>query len=305
VLDHFGSGAPGGELYDIERLAGQPDFGFKIVQRSPLCDTPPLDAGLVCNLPDSHGYGMLSIIAAKHSSAARQGDADFATGMVPGGIRLGVYDLKGANPLARDMDMFQQLKAAADASPGTVIVNMSIGRDCVGTALSQLCIPKEKLTVRVIEFIRFVRHIDVEDRALFVVAAGNRELNAAKTMFIGPADAATHSEWTASALLDDLVDSSTQEAVKPLTNVLVVENAEQDFSVTPPFNAGCITDESFVGGHIAGVGQDVYMIGRPPINPTSNVSAGGTSSATAQLSGVAAYLAALDPDQRRSNSLRS
>lgn len=291
IMDMFGGGNVAPEAYDIEKLPGQPDFGFVDVTQG----ANPQNA-------NHHGYVMLSIIAARHSEEKETFLEDFASGMLPdvdnnAGLRLGVADLIQGNTLATQSLMMILAGIAADNSDAPIIVNISLGRDCDKFAgPADPCTSRQNLNDTVVDFIRMVRSIDPDEREiLFVVAAGNNK-NA------GPSDAETGSLWNASTLLDGWADRLTQTEVAPLSNVLVVEAAMHSEKRKAPFSPLCTFRESFVGGHVAGMGVGVFGIKEPDAFDSNDDSAGeidafvGSSSAAAQVSGLAAYVASIRPD---------
>ena len=273
IMDFFGGGDPDPAHVDVEPLQEGADLGFFA---SPLAT-------------DSHGYEMLSIIAARHSAATDTSPEDLATGMNPNGIRVGASDMTGISAAAAEVFMMQTIRRTAESSPGVVIANMSIGRDCDPNVSSTPCNSGPAFDRNTIDFIRSVRRVG-EDRVLFVVAAGNIENN-------GSRDAETQSEWAAAGLGSGWTDPVTQETIQPLENVLVIENAVQTATAKPPFAAGCVHASSFVGGELAGIGENVYGLLGPDDTPTMTAgNTGGSSHATAQVAGLAAYVSSLRPE---------
>lgn len=284
VPDHYGIGDPIESVFNIAPIDGV----------SQLADHGPYGAGTITDLRDLdyHGYAMLSIIAAEHSPEGDTAAAEYATGMVPRGIKVALVDaVTSPDGLAFATRLLQLVREAIASTTAPVIVNYSLGFECTGPSAEDPCKPNTDIQKKVINLIREVRHIQAEHRALFVAAAGNFDYP--KTAADSPGDAQSSSVLNAATLQSGWTDPSTGEVLSSLENVLVVENAIQIDELAPTEPA-CVHESSFVGGHIAGIGEAIAAIDGPDEFAGIEVD-GGTSQATAQLSGIAAYLTALDP----------
>ncbi|MFN8542793.1 MAG: S8 family serine peptidase [Candidatus Binatia bacterium] len=213
----------------------------------------------------THGYHVLGIIAASFGGAnTARGQA---TGMVPGRTRARVIDMRDpATDFLTEMNRtVQRLK---DGTPHGVL-NTSLGGNC-GTPLADL-------EGQATHWIDKVRGAGLEDRVLHVAAAGN-----IMTGCPGEVAAQSDGRFQAAALLP--------LSVPNLTNMLVIENATN--TPGPEFAPSCRDASSKFPGHLAGIGTDVFSLKGAMTNAGDKT---GTSMATPQVAGLAAYLWALAP----------
>lgn len=289
VGDGFGDGDPSATLYDIMPVPNETDFGV-----FPFGATEP------------HGYAMLSIIAARHSGVTVEEedffDPHWASGMVPVGVQFAAVDDTNIASNAFNAALILKLSDIADQTSGTIVANLSIGDKCTGLTETDPCQTQGELNDRVVDFIAMVRFEELEDRVLFVAAAGNIGSDAPQ---FGPTDAQSSSVYNAAGSLDGWFDPLNGFEVDPLTNVLIGENAAPSSSGSP-YQPGCIFSESFIGGRIAGIGSAfaIQGSGESPSVSFDSTATGGTSSAAAQISGIAAYVSGVRPDFKPQDLIR-
>ena len=210
-----------------------------------------------------------------------------STGIFPGTILLDVIDLK--NPFIKNdsLTATNALIYSLRASSGKIIVNTSVGYRCgnYNGHCKDLALARKEAA----SWIEKVRTFNLEQKVLHLTAAGNRVTKPGLDIM----DAETASFWNAARLLSGLTDA-VGNPVTNLNNTLVVENAMN----TPadeynPVKPQCQWWESFRGGNIAGIGTNVWSMKDPIFNEAE---ATGTSAATPQVAGLAAFLWSIDSE---------
>lgn len=278
MKDFFGGGAPSGGFQ--VRIDEPDDFATGIAP----CDD--------C----SHGYHVTGVIAASFGGSEHCSDTaalgtragrECATGMFPRIIDVRAVDLtRRIGGGASDDKAILILKDLA-AQGVNAVLNTSLGDAC--SPGDETCVPGVEARQKAIAWIEKVRLSNLEERFLQFTAAGN--IYPGFPDFNDPAD---DSHWSAAALASDLMLGGVP--VANLTNILVIENGIS--TPAPPYEIGCLNNNSFIGGHLSAIGTAGLASGVWSLidADTAGDYAGGTSNSTPQVTGLAAYVWALAPD---------
>ena len=129
----------------------------------------------------------------------------------------------------------------------------------------------------------------LEDRLLVVTSAGN-------TGFELAYDLASLNNPFAAADLLELTDPASGQTVQQATDVLVVENRTD---VLSPIDGMTVVPSNLdicsqTGGDISAPGASIYTFGGP-VDSSGVMTVDGTSFASPEVAGVAAYMMALNP----------
>jgi subtilisin family serine protease len=228
---------------------------------------------------DPHGYHVLGIMAGTYGGNGIRGSA---TGMYPGSsfnlLTLSVVDAqKRYTSLDIRQKLMELLEDLRTYHRVGVILNTSLGYLCPSRDyLDKTCIEPGALA-----WIEQVRGPTL----LHLTAAGNIKAP-------GDTDAVMNSEWTAAASLSGLVVPETGYSLANLTNTLVIENRDRS-PVILGGTPGCLAADSKFPGNFSGIGQNVFSLTGSSLGYDWM---SGTSMATPQVAGLAAYLWTIKPD---------
>jgi Subtilase family len=250
IEDYFGSG----------RLSRHVDASY---------DPRRLVAARPGLMPDDHGYHVTGIVFGDFANDGTP--AGLVTGVFPAHGRLVPIDVIDLPPTFAIYEV--KLVQTLDAIRGPVVVNTSIGSTAPETGSEAIG--------GAARWIALVRASGYEARVLHATAAGNEAR-------LGGV-AANDGDFSAAAVRTDVVDPVTRQPVKPLTNTLSVENADE---LADASALECLSPTSNTGGSVAAPGVDVYSFNHAgaPLNLS------GTSMASPVVAGLATYLWSIAPD---------
>ncbi|MFO8149308.1 MAG: S8 family serine peptidase [Trueperaceae bacterium] len=227
---------------------------------------------------DDHGYHVLGIATGAHGAGASSDDRDDVTGVVPAALNVRAADFADTTTSNRGRNLLmQRINEVVDEVPeARIVVNTSLGyRSDPGTAAANL-------DARA--WVTMVRANDHEDRMLHLTSAGNGGSTAVVQR---------NSLYTFAAL--GAMTAADGGGIANLTNTLVIENRTNTLTNGLDRPApGCASVGSTMGGHLSAIGTNVWSFG------SGNTAAGasnqsGTSMATPQVAGLAAYVWSFDP----------
>jgi subtilisin family serine protease len=269
VSDYFGGGPP------------NDDFEVNVLV--------PADFSTVKS--DDHGYHVLGVISGRYGPPADSSERGKVTGIYPGRLDLRVLDstLGATTPLSllrlsvlvRDLALLGR----------NIVVNRSLS-DC-RPSFPRWCIEK-----RARFWLLLLRGRSLYDTGttgpeslenFFVLASAAGNILTAPS--VNAKDAHLNTGVNAAALLDDL-QTVGGVPLPNLINTLVVEAREH--LLVHDYAPGCLWQGSKFPGNVSAIGKDVFsFFGASASDGTGWQS--GTSFATPQVSGLAAYVWALKP----------
>jgi hypothetical protein len=172
-------------------------------------------------------------------------------------------------------------------TPGNAVVSTSLQFACTTAAQVAANCNAVNAEAKALTWIEKVRGTldgpaSLEVKFLHLAAAGNVTVP-------GDVDASVATEYAAARLLGGLDVGGTP--VLNLSNTLVVENVIN--TATEPFRPTCLSRGSKRTGDLAGIGTDVWSLTSAA---TTAGDLSGTSMATPQVAGLAAYVWALAPE---------
>lgn len=254
-------------------------------------DVADLDTDYQSGATEEHGYHVMGTIAARFGGAAT--DRGFATGLVPETLSVRGIDYLNAPD---DATFLARVIQAIRGHAGNVVLNTSLQFLCNTPATAAAnCNPVTAASAAA-DWLKRVRGEatyltgasgpdSLEHQFLHLTAAGNIAV-------AGDTDATVGSEYSAATLRAGLTAPENGLPLANLTNTLVIENRINTTDPAQVPRPACLDNSSKFPGTLSGIGEDVWSF------TDAGTSAGnltGTSMATPQVAGLAAYLWSIDP----------
>ncbi len=248
-----------------------------------------------------HGYHTLGIITGMYDEVeGLTVGQNYVTGIFPEQLRVRAVDLR-----SRDVNTWPRRLNSLITRINEIIESDSDAKIIINTSLSSRHYENQMPTA--LSWIKKVRGnsdyssvgADLESRFIHFTSAGNRRNGAKLPIEIS---------LFAYAALGDITSDGNK--VPNLTNIFVVENrvnTPHDENKKQRPLPGCAFIESYMGGNLSAMGHDIWSFGEclgkneqrecilHASYPHTSFQA-GTSMATAQAAGVAAYVWSINPD---------
>ena len=251
-----------------------------------------LDAGLVSDDfadvwdSSSHGYHVLGIASAYFGESGESAVRNRITGMFPSSLRVRAADIfdntVGTTWADLPVLMITRMRAMLDEDPNARIV--------INTSLNSRSLSASERERRAYLWALRVRAAGLESRTVHLTSAGNMPWNAT-----WPAEENSIFSKAALSSMSFTIAGITFSQPR-LTNTLVVENRVNTAAGTARPQPGCLNGANpggtQLGGTISAIGTGVWSFTGPDAGTNAFT---GTSMATPQVAGLAAYVWSLAP----------